>query len=201
MAKGARNIPLKDRRDRLLAGNPDIEERIRSLLVEAKGTNVEPPCSVPRTRSKRTEYNWAKDPKGVYRRLRIRRGGKWVWEYVHRLAYILHYGGIPQGHEVCHLCHNRSCARAEHLWSATREMHRGKGGLDTRFHKFHLPILKKAKGKMIVTKVQKQPADRKESSYLGFFDLNTKRFIKKIKRMNKILIPGGNNAQASSRLG
>ena len=150
MAKGSKRVSPAKTKARLLAENRDLEKKIQGLLIPAEGTNITPPCLVYRTRSKRTQYNWELDPKGVYRQMRIKRGGNWVWEYVHRLVFILHYGSIAEGYDVCHLCHNRSCANIEHLFSATPETHRGKNGMDWRFHKKYEPILRKAKGKMII---------------------------------------------------
>src|SRR5690348_9038941 len=110
MLKGSTKIPRKYRRDRILAENPGQAETIRSLLVRVEGSNVEPPCLVCKTRRQRTTKDHrTKDPKDVYKLLRIKRNGKWVSEYAHRLVYILHYDGIPEGYEVCHLCHNPGC--------------------------------------------------------------------------------------------
>ena len=39
--------------------------------------------------------------------------------YVHRVVYELAVGEIPQGYEVDHLCHNRACARPDHLEAVT----------------------------------------------------------------------------------
>lgn len=34
---------------------------------------------------------------------------------VHRMAYILYFGNIPRGHDICSTCLNRLCVRKEHL--------------------------------------------------------------------------------------
>lgn len=39
--------------------------------------------------------------------------------YIHRVAYELKYGKIPEGLEIDHLCRNRSCANIEHLEAVT----------------------------------------------------------------------------------
>jgi hypothetical protein len=60
----------------------------------------------------------------------IRVGGKGTpMAYVHRIAYELMVGPVPEGMEVDHLCFNRGCLNPEHLEPVTRaENHRRRRG-------------------------------------------------------------------------
>lgn len=54
-------------------------------------------------------------------------GSRSAKEYVHRLSYKLWKGEIPQGHELDHLCRNRSCFNPDHLEPVTRRINTLRG--------------------------------------------------------------------------
>lgn len=64
-------------------------------------------------------WNWTghRKPDG-YGRFRLY-GARGKQHYVHRLAYELANGPIPEGMQVDHICHNTSCVRPGHLRLAT----------------------------------------------------------------------------------
>ena len=124
--------------------------RLRTRLPSASASQTNQ-CGIERTRAKknppldkrsRVRYNedrmerfWSKvDIRGLY--------SCWNWtayltpkgygnfsldgrmEHAHRVAYILIYGEIPEGHDVHHECENKRCVNPLHLQSVTRLEHK-----------------------------------------------------------------------------
>lgn len=54
-------------------------------------------------------------------------GSKRKREYVHRLAYELWRGQIPEGLDIDHLCRNRRCYNPQHLEPVTRSVNTIRG--------------------------------------------------------------------------
>jgi hypothetical protein len=47
--------------------------------------------------------------------------------YAHKIAYILTFGGVPEGLDLDHLCRNRACINPYHLEPVTRSVNNQRG--------------------------------------------------------------------------
>lgn len=83
-------------------------------------------------------FTGATDPISGYGRIRVWKGDHWGVDYVHRVAYVAHYGPIPEGHEIDHVrdrgCEHHDCMDWRHLEAVTSQINklRGRGPDVTR---------------------------------------------------------------------
>jgi len=73
-------------------------------------TELESGCFVPISHQLNTDGYFRKRINGIL-------------QMFHRVIFEMHFGPIPEGYEVDHMCRNRACCNPKHLRTLTREEH------------------------------------------------------------------------------
>lgn len=60
-------------------------------------------------------FNGATNGRAGHGQVRVKKNGKWVKDYAHRIAHEHHHGPIPAGMLVRHSCDVSNCVHPEHI--------------------------------------------------------------------------------------
>ncbi|HEV8450554.1 MAG TPA: HNH endonuclease signature motif containing protein [Gaiellales bacterium] len=89
---------------RFIKGHNNPVTRLPTFVVEDRGYKT--PC-------------WAWQGRTIYSGYGITRGTDGVITTAHRAMYELHYGQVPDGLELDHLCRHRDCVNPDHVEAVT----------------------------------------------------------------------------------